>query len=670
MIETFTNLLLVVGVASIIGIGPYLALAPTALRHPALMPALIPNCGLALVSIATVPVLYANRPVTEALWLACPVAAGMAAIAWRMRRHTVFDEARTVMSSLKSDWPMAGTCLLVPLLLTLPAAKGGSSSVPWRIGVDQAGHLQVAQFLLKGGTFRRAAAEIVTETGESIEWQAIVNNLRAVRFSAYVNSDFMNKMHRVGYSAVVASLAAILNVDHVYRIGFLPLVIAHTLTVSLVYWFLRHVGHMPRLVSTAAAAAVGLNCNLQNVLYEGMYGQFFATPLIFLVFVLAFMLRSETGVFGRHKVTIDRHGELLNCTLFLAFIWAAIMTDFAEAFLIVVPTLFVAFVLDRLSSDRPGAAALLTLAAAFTIGTVLVLPQSVGWFSTLPFRIGYIATSGFWQPYWAWPTEILGFKDIYANSRGYLLQPRPQGDFGIVAAGSLAVASIIGSFLRTCTPAARATWLSPMVYCAAVLVKNLFVDQGTNYQYMKSYTLWLPPLSLLLTLSLWRLRHVQAIGPARARLISLTGLAMIAAVGLRYHWTLYHEADVIGPTHYEVRDADAECHFDQYVFLTMPVGTPQSNVLRHMMVPLMPFNWLNEGNVRKNFIPHAEKRVALFFNKPVASDVKAAVARRPDRVIFENGVFLFYDTGLRLQDVISENGISLRHDLIENTYAL
>jgi hypothetical protein len=665
MIETFVNLLLVVGASSLIGIGPYLALTPEILRHPALLPALLPNLGFALLAIASVPFLYSNRSVVEAFWLAVFVSAGLAALSLRLRGRGALAAIGQAVASMRSGWPFAAACLSAPLLLMLPAMKEGSSSVPWRIGVDQAGHLQVAQFLLEGGTFRQAAADIVAETGTSDEWQAIVNNLRAVRFSAYVNSDFMNKMHRVGYSAVVAALAAVMGVDHVYRIGFLPLIVVHSLTVSLIYWFLRHVGRLPRLAATAAAVAVGINCNLQNVLFEGMYGQFFATPLIFLVFLLALALRNGNDTALRHLARVDHRRELLTLTLFLAFVWAAIVTDFAEAILLVVPTLSLAFVLDRLFGCRTSLPAGRVLGAAFVAGTVLVLPQSAGWFSTLPFRLGYLATSGFWQPHWAWPIEILGFKDIYASGRGYGLIERASGEFGILTTGSLAVAWLGGAFLLKCKAVDRATWLSPLVYCAAVLFKNLFLDTGTNYQYMKAYTLWLPSLSLLLVLSLWNLQRLRSVGRAKALVITIAASAMIGTIGLRYQYTLYREAAVIGPAQYQVRAADMHCGFEQYVFLTMPVDSHQAAVMRYMMVPLMRFNWLNEGNVRKNFTRHADKKVALFFNKPLSPALTTVIDRRHDRVIFENSVFLFFDTGLRLQEVISENGVTLRYDLIE-----
>jgi hypothetical protein len=669
MIEALAYLTILSVLAAVAGIGPWLTLVPRWLRHPGLMPALVPNCGLALLAMCAVPFLYLNLPVAGSLGLALVVSAALTAVAVRARGaralvRDIGDAARGMLA----EWPETLAFAAVVILLLMPAVKGGRSSVPWRIGPDHAGHMQTAQFLREGGTFRQAAADIVREVGKSDEREAVLDNLQAVRFSAYVNADFLNKMHRVGYSAVLATLTATLGMDHVYPLAFPLLLLPHLLTMALTSFFCRRFTTLPPLVSGLTAVAIGLNCNLQNVLYEGMNGQFFATPLILLVFVIAFWIRSRPNL-SLHDLIDRGHPDQIRLTgLFLAFACGALMVSFAEAVFLFGPTFMCMIGLDQLPGRRKQFASTVFLLAAFCGGLLLVWPQAAGWLGTVVFRVQYVKTSGFWQPHWATPVEIVGLKDIYASGRGYQLVPRAPGESDLVTAMSALIVAVVGLYLGGRPGVDRALWLSPPLYCLAVFLKNYFIDRFNNYQYMKSYTLWLVPICLLFVLSLWNLRRLSRKYRRDAVVLTIACLAAMIAVGAGYLWTMFRESLVVGPAHYELRNADRRLDFDQYVFLTSASRSHELYVMKYMMVPLIRMNWANES-IPKHFGPHLDKKVALFAIKPELKNPDDVARKNPDLVLLNNDVFLIMKTGLRLQDVLAPDGQTIRFDVIDAAIA-
>ena len=194
----------------------------------------MPVIGLLQLAIISIYLIVANTSVTNAAAISLLAGSVTLWLSLRFRSRIAIDyaECRKHLSRLVLT---ITTAFIVLFVIILPLRKGGFLTTPYRIGIDQVGYTETAQFLLKGGTLESSAAEIMQQLDTDDLEYAKQNNARALKFNAYVTSEFLLKALRWGYPAIVANLTFITGNENVVRIAFIGLLLNYGLIFALTY---------------------------------------------------------------------------------------------------------------------------------------------------------------------------------------------------------------------------------------------------------------------------------------------------------------------------------------------------------------------------------------------------------------------------------------------------
>lgn len=613
------------------------------MRRWYLHPFLVPGVGLLQLAIVTGYVIYGSRPISTSLPITvvlglliisllvgtrvvrgAPVLAVPAVVqfAHGFRRQTqIFAAAAALATTLSAIlWPVLST---------------GAATTPYRIGIDQVGYAESAQFLVEGGTLQRANRTLLAELDTNNVRKAKAQSYKDTNFETYVDTEFLVKAFRWGYPGALATLTILTGNAHVFKIEFILLVFSYALLAALTYHIARTIFSLPVWYASASMAAVALNCNLLNTYYEGQFAQIFVLPYFVLFFLLFMKVRRISGGLSSCKAA-----DVSRYIMFAMMITAGLLSAFNEVlvllFGLVAATVAFDFLFYRRSSFTALAIVLLGVAAGFLV----VFPFSHQWIAYTIANLSGLSRAGFWQPHWASFSEIVGLLDMY-QVPGYSLQPRPPENVSLNVGISIIAMFAIVRFMLHNREVDRSFWLAAPALVLAEYFKSRYFDGILNYPFTKVCTMLIPLLVVLLLAAIYRFTREQhfALGLGAAA----TSLTMIGT-GLFYisHYT--EQRQYVTADMFALYTPDGTRRFDRFALLTN-----HQDIRQYMYAPLVSMHWLDESGVQKYFRADFERSLVTVLRQDDMSCRQCVDSYFAGHIVYEDATTLMIDTGIKVK---------------------
>jgi hypothetical protein len=617
------------------GLGAFRLIVPAFLRTRALYVILVTGIGFAQFSIVVAYVIYAEKPVATALSLAALVGAVTLLL-------SLIGATRGVTQGwlqIPANWlareviftSLSGVAALGVLAIVLwPVLKTGLATTPFRIGIDQVGYGESAQFLREGGTTGSIRTRLLKELGTTSPEIANQQNLKDLRFESYVDSEFLLKAKRWGYPGTLAAMTAFTGSPHVFSLAFLILIFDFALTLGIVYYLVRVHHGLPRAFGMCAMLAIAMNCNLLNVYYEGQYAQVFATP--FVLIYLTIYLRAR-GIRDYRRA----RRSLLMFSATSALMVAALFSAFNESLVLLVAIVAVTTALDLVFYRKTSLAALEVAIIGFLGGAAILWPLSRNWIAYTFANLSGLARAGFWQPHWASLAEMIGLCNMYVTP-GYTLMARSPLDAAANAILSVIAAVMIGRFFLRSGSLDRTFWIAPFVLILVEYVKSRYVDDILNYPFMKLYTAFLPLVCVVAFVAIYRFGNQFG---RKGRWLGYTATLVAIITGGTYIMQYVRESGVVTPEMFALYNGGNERRFDDYALITR-----DSSIHENMFVPILSMHWLDQSDTQKLLARDLDKKIVLVLSDRGMTCRLCLTTYFAGDVIYEDSSSVFINTQL------------------------
>lgn len=659
MIDVAYMLLKVFAFAIVSGLGVSLLIVPSRLLRGPIVFLIVPCLGLLQLAILDGYLIASSRPLSTSIQdsvivgaVALVAAVLLKYLERRHARRSVIDTkswmTRPFHDALRAMVRIHPATLLLfigaGLIILSPTLRANAPTTPYRIGIDQVGYAETAQYLLEGGTLQSGQRDLLESLNITKLKKAEAHNLLSLNFGRYVDSEFLLKALRWGFPGVLASLAILTGSPHVYRVEFVSLIFCYLLIAALSYRIAREAFYLPHLAALASAIAIAFNCNLINVYYEGQLAQIFAEPFILLVlFSYVILRRLEPRTSTRANFERYRFAALL------AFLIGGLFFAYNEALVLVFAYMLAVVFVDLLGKRQFKGRAFATLACGSFVGGVLAFPISSHWVRYTFANLAGLSHAGFWQPHWGSLAEIVGLQDMYGHAP-YMLLQRSSANEVLTMCISFALAVVLAGYLTRCSRRVDVRfWLVSLLLIGAVYVKSKYLDGILNYPYMKLYTLLLPLAgsAVLASLSVKHVRRWPVITG------SLVAAAFICITGMHYIWTYLNQSAYVTSDMFALYDPAVHRRFGDVAIET---ARRQPGIKDFMLTPLVTLNWINESD--------GPKYIGPFLNLPVSvllwkSDLyrPATLARMSRDIIYENPSFAVVKLNRSLREIcVRESG--------------
>jgi hypothetical protein len=647
LIDILRDLAIVYAFSFLTGLGIFALVVPDYFKQRSLVLLLPPGLGLLQLAIVDGYLVATSSPIDRSIYISASIGAVTLVIGLlRSRGKLLMDCAQAFRSAVSVR---GATFLLLLGVVVLPVIAAALPTTPYRIGIDQVGYTETAQYLVEGGTLAKLRATLLTELQTTDLQKAKAQNLKALHFQTYVDSEYLLKAFRWGFPGTIASLTMLTRSDNALRVAFLILVFSYALILGLSLHVLRRILNVPPLASFAIVAAIALNCNLLNVYFEGQFAQIFALPYFLLILLLWYYgrLRSpEPGAVWPVTPRVAVSGSLL------AFLFAGLFCVYNESIVLIVGFFVVTVAIDIALTLRTNLASIAYTVGGFAVGALLMIPVSAQWFYYSFANLSGLSRAGFWQPHWASFAEILGLLDMYRQT-GYKLVDRADiNELANVALSVLAVALCV-RFIARRRAIDRSFWLAPLAIIAAAYYKMRVLDDIPNYPYMKIYTMLVPLVACIVLSEL----YWYASSKGRVALWSqYLVTAAIALTGIAY------VGQYLGQYHYVTRDMFAlyqsgERRFDRFAtYIPFHSSSTAGFISRgapsigdFMLTPLVSLNWVNEAD-EKFVAPYLDRPVAVLLQNSDLTCRDCFTKKFADRIAYQNDSYVLFDSGKKLKD--------------------
>ncbi len=643
MFESILYLILIYLYLSFLGAGPYLLLAPTWLRRIHYLPFVVPVLGSSVLSVLAMYVIRFRFHVAALIPITLIAASLLLLTGLLLHRRDVcriWSELRKMRPRIGQGTITLLMAILVVVALLWPAVRDGSPTVPFRVGPDQMGNVVLAQFFLAGGTINNP------------------NEIDRFRKDIWIPKEAINGM-RWSFPAALATYDGLTGSPHTYRVAFPAIALHLMLLGGLVYCLLFYRFGLSPLASLLGGAAVTFNCNMLNAICEGFWAQVFIMPMSVVMLMVLLYLRDT-------EITKPR-SDVWRSVFLLSLLTLPLATAWAEGTQIFLYFWLIMMILDLVFKRKVSKTNLVVVLAA--IITLLlaapVLPMlKRHYINVLHF---YLRVSGFPQPQWALPSEILGLSNIYHNFMSWFrpdfspkLGHRSAGSlvFNLIASGLIVVAFVRHIFVSRSLD--KPFWLTAPVFVLVILFTTQLSGRH-NFMYMKSYVLFLPFLFTGFYGSPPFSRRFQALYKGAKYAISIG----IIVVGLSYVHEYSISSTYVTNDMFELYTYSHRTDLSNVVFITRgPVGLPPKQRWQQFMLdlticPLFAANildqWvvLNPDYQEQRFNRHFKNHVYLLLRKSDLPSWPYTEQKTVQRIIWQNHTFVIMDTGRLFQDAFS-----------------
>lgn len=634
------------------GIGIYILLTPNFLRNPVIFPFLMPVCGLLQLSIVSAYIISFDLQIIYSSYVSVFAGIITFSLSFKYKKDLILNGIES-LKQLSIKYLLGAILVVVALMIVLsPTSEGNFLTTPYRIGIDQVGYNETAQFLMEGGTLKKVATELMSQLDTTDIEIARKNNQKALKFNVYVDSEFLLNSLRWGYPALVANLAFISGIGHVLKISFLSLILNYGLLFSFSYYLLFHHLNCSRSFSFFLSIAILLNCNLLNIYYEGQNAQIFGMPILFMIQISYLWLRKEEGhlkFFEGLQMIFKK--EYIQLILFIAFLTAGSLCVYNEIIFSLIIFMILILFLDLIISRRIRGLSTILLGIAIALGFLIVIPFSFKWTAFIIPHLKNIKIGGWWQPKWAFPSEALGVFNIYTETA---IMPVGRTELelllNIIASGLILVFVIV--YLMKGKDLDRPFWLSAPVFILLIFIKNRYIEKIHNYQYMKAYTIFLPVIFAFVFASVsFSLKVESKFIRNLIRLICGVFIFFVIANGVSYIYKYTKERGYITGDMFELANSKEKLNLNSYVFVTHKLRMDE-----FMLTPLIPMNWinLNFSGTTPNVKAYLDKTVAILIKKKDVKCSNCIVDKYTNNIVYENPSFIIIDTKRLLRESYDE----------------
>jgi hypothetical protein len=644
------------------GLGIFSLLAPAYLRRGSLYIVLVPGLGLLQVAIIDGFLISSSRGVAESIALSAIVGAVTIAVSlaveyvqFRKRGETsvrayaghLVARVRERLAALRALFSTRGAILFVTLCALLyPALRANMPTTPFRVGIDQVGYGETAQYLVEGGTLRAATGQLLTQLHTSDLKKAKAHNGLALNFETYVRAEFLLKALRWSFPGMLATLTILTGSDHVYRVEFIALIFSYALTLALVNMLLRRWLGVTALVAILVTTVFALNANIINTYYEGQLGEVFAEPYLLLLLMTFLDLRTSGYGLG---VQQGQTSDFTRSCLFFGLVLGFMFFTYNEALVLVFAFFALVLLLDVTIVHRLQWRATLCLLGGSAIGFCIAFPISGQWIQYTFANLSGLSRAGFWQPHWASLAEIIGIFNMY-GSTPYVLIARSSANEAANVVLSVAIACLLLRLFITDRKIDTAFWCAAPIMILAIYWKTKYHDGILNYPYMKVYTLAAP----LLVCATFAAVHnaYRDTGRKYYAAVQFAMLLAIAVSGISYIATYVMQGSFVTNDMFSLYEFDGTRRFDD---VTVETEHSAPSIKDFMLVPLLSMNFLNESDMPKYVAPFLSRPfvVLLWTSDLLHPDVVAAQWK--SRVVFQNSSVLALLIDQHLADVCAPN---------------
>lgn len=642
MIPFICLFLLVWALYTACGLGLYLFVGKGFARSGLAPLALCAAFGLGLLGWTATWVFYLSLPPVWTVGLALALSASVTASAVLLRGRTVWSDLLEMISMARRDIDLAIGGAFVVLVIFGAGYKDGFGQ-PFRLGIDEVGYGTTANYLARGGTKEAIEKEVLRATEQPTFQNALNAHVTILSFTSSVAAEFLLKAHRFTYPMILAGTTKALGLDPLIKYQFCMLAVPLLCACFLLVWFCSDVLRLPLIVAKGIALAFALNCNQLIVLYEGQHAQIVILPFLVLFFGLCYDLRSQPWAEANTKWIQKRFALVVVAT-------AAIFQFYSDAFFALGAFGVVLLALDILSWDRR----VLVKSAVFGVfvicGMLVLGLYFLEWGGFMLRNLENIGAGngGFWQPHWAYPSDIVGYTSIYKEVVARLLERSFSGDWaGMVISGYMLLIGLSSGFWKKRSE--FCFWCAPILVCVAVWIRSTVFHTYINYGYYKVYTLLLVPLLVLHFGSLYSwaadLFGQTVWGRRWATGLTLSAICVAIWVGLNDSIKYREEAERAPVGALALRKFDEKMDLSRYAILTYPAG----GIDLAMLGGYIDFNWLNLGWSDLRLHPALEKEIAVLVVGKALANFEALL--QSEDVMFKDADLVLLRTGKKLADL-------------------
>ena len=638
------------------GAGFYLLLCPFRLRDRRLFPWLMPAFGCMAVILVASWAMIAGKGVGDvpSLTLGCSLICIVASLLLYHRNRILRE-----MVIVRQVWRHRITLILIPVaiavLLLLPILRFFQPETAFHIGSDQVGYGIGAQYLLKGGKLATLEEQMKQKTGISDLVSAVENYNNLVDFSTAIQSNNLLQGRRWGVPALSAVVASVLKQTNAYSVLFLLLAFFQLGLFYISNWVFSVVLGVERRWAVLGAVALTLNCNLLNILIEGGYAQVYTVPAFFLLWMIPFVLNRPTAQEvlrgGALVALLLSHILLTYSDLFYLAIGLTGMTFLLRTYLVRTIDSFKHFFFHPLPL---GVLFALVANSSYLIGSILDLSS----------KMKHNQAGGFWQPLWAWPSEIFGFIDMYCLPQPgaeTILHHRSNFLIAIGVIVSLVSVAILLRRSRSLSWSWLLIWLMPLLFCVGILCKQVFWDHWNNYQYLKAYTYMLP----LMWVGFWEAVQYFSVN-VRTKLMAAVIAVWICVIGAKYQVHMSNAVSLTSPSMQRLAELS-----ERYDFKSRVIITAQSGIAEMMLGGFIPMNWANQGkdiNLKRKE-DYMDRTVLLVFNMTKTNCRSCLYSGPATEFVVETENYVLVGLKKKLAESIDATSGKVRPDFFLAPYA-
>lgn len=555
-------------------------------------------------------------------------------------------------TGLEGDFTLAlraYTFIVMPviLLMLLPVLFIEHPTSVFRIGPDMALYAKTTQYFLDGSTWTEAAQranEYVGMTAGEIN-----------RYSDATMSWPIMYYFRWGLTAYQSCVAAVTFTNHAFETAFISLIVPYLLLAGFVLIWLKKQFNLGVTASVLGAIAFAFNANVLNLWFEGFYGNSFT--LVFFVPIVY--------IFIYHRSTNISKQDLTKSLGLVALLLAASLCSYAEGVIFVLPV-FIVFIFIFDFVFYTGVikwSAYILLAVGGVISLLIVLPCDffLDWLSIAFKQITEEGGNGYNQPYLAWPSEILGFQNIYFNTSVDLVNivlKRSWVNISLTITISLFVYYLIAQYFKKNDNVGNILFGASIVMVAFSAWYVIYKSPLNNYAYMKMYIFHLPFLFILFwgSLSLFVKDHIAKFAETYKTSLYLIVFIPIVLSGFTYVLQFREGEKLIEKKIFVLHEEAKKLNLSKIVLYPSLISErPQLDLYDKIIFSaVLPAIWMIPSKWTERCITNfKDYKLYLFIEKREGLEF-------PDltkNIVYEDDSYLIIDSGYKVGDgVNSESG--------------
>jgi hypothetical protein len=293
--------------------------------------------------------------------------------------------------------------------------------------------------------------------------------------------------------------------------------------------------------------------------------------------------------------------------------------------------------------------------------------------------------SGFHQPNWAMPSEIIGIFDIYGKGN-FFFQIAPRNSFNFIVNCTISVVVIL-LFIKNIIKSKidKPLWIAPAIVILIVYL-NSILNNRNNYSYMKIYTLLLPFIFVVFYSSFFIYKN----NSNPSKLLTITNesvkylsISAIIISGFLYINLYNHTSNIVSKDMFEAVRFIRSKNFQDKVFVfnnranQVNKTVMENRLFEHIFISSLQINWVDQGFIPQsqnsyksqpilgealtnyvNYTPHLSNNVYLIIDLK-SSNFNLDKIMNKNNIVFKNDELLIIDTETKLCDSLRDTKLGI-----------